>query len=50
MNFETYMMANATSNISPSDEFSHDKFSIKLIYKPSIPDNIINWRIFDDDK
>jgi hypothetical protein len=43
------MLANATSNLIPSDDFSHDKFSIELIYKSSITDNITSWRIFDDD-
>ena len=44
------MLANVTSNICPSDDFSHDKFSVKLIYKPPISDNIMNWRVFEDDE
>ena len=50
MNFEADMLANATSNISPSNDFSHDKFYVELIYSLLILDNITNWRIFDDDK
>ena len=42
------MLANAASNLCPSDDFSHDKFSVELIYRPSIPDNITNWRVFED--
>ena len=50
MNFEAYMMANATSNICPSDDFSHDKFFVELIYRLLILDNIMNWRVFEYDE
>ena len=42
MNFEADMLANAAFNFCLSDDLSHDKFSIELIYRPSIPDNITN--------
>ena len=50
MNSEVDMLANVASNLSPSDDFSQDKFSMELIYRTSIPDNITNWRIFVDDE
>ena len=50
MNFEVEMLANATSNLCPSNDFSHDKFFVELIYRPSIPNNITNWRVFEDDE
>ena len=50
MNFEADMMANVASNPSPSDEFTSDNFFVELIYRLSIPKNITNWRIFDDDE
>ena len=50
MNSEVYMVDNATSNLCHSDDLSHDKFSVKLIYTPSILDNIMNWRVFEDDE
>ena len=50
LNSEAGMLANVTSNICPSDDSSHDKFSIEFIYGPSIPYNITNWRVFEDDK
>ena len=50
MNSKEDMLANAVSNLCPSDDFSHDKFSVELIYRSSIPDNITNWRVFEDDK
>ena len=33
----------------PSENFTPDLFSIELIFRPSIPDNIFNWRVFDND-
>ena len=45
-----HMLANVGSDLSPSDDFTHDKFSIELIYRPSILDNITSWRIFYDDQ
>ena len=50
LNSEADMLANATSNLFPSDDFSHDKFSVELIYRSLIPDNITNWRVFEDDE
>ena len=50
MNYEVDMSVNPASNLSPSDDFTSDKFSVELIYRPSIPNNITNWRIFEDDK
>jgi ribonuclease HI len=29
---------------------SPNAFSIELLFRPSIPDNITNWRVFDDDQ
>ena len=49
-NFEAEMLANATSNLITSDDFTNDKFSIEWIYMPSIADNISSCRIFDDDQ
>ena len=47
--YEAYMMANVASNRFPSNNFSHDKFSVKLIYRSLILDNITNYRIIKDD-
>ena len=44
------MLDNAASNLCPSDDFSHDKFSIELIYRSSFLDNITNWRVLEDDE
>ena len=50
LNHEADMLSNVASNLCPSDDFSHDKFSFELIYRPLIPDNITNWRVFEDDE
>ena len=50
LNYEADMLANAASNLCPSDNYSHDKFSTELIYRPSVPHNIINWRVFENNK
>jgi len=38
-------LANVASKLIPSEDFSPDRFSIELIFRPSIP----NWRVFNDD-
>ena len=44
------MLENVASNLIPSDSFSNDRFSVELVYRPSILENITNWGIFDDDQ
>jgi len=39
-------LVNATARMTPL----RDKFSIEILYKPSIPDNITNLCVFDDDE
>jgi len=43
------LLANVASKLIPFEDFSPDRFSIELIFRPSIPDNITNWRVFNDD-
>ena len=50
MNSEANMLDNVSFNLCSSDDFSHDKFSVELIYRLLIPDNITNWRVFKDDE
>ena len=47
MNSEADMLA---FNLCPSDDFSHDRFPVELIYRLSILNNIRNWRLFEDDE
>ena len=38
------------SRLIPSENFEPNAFSVELIYRPSIPDNVTNWRVFKDDE
>ena len=46
-NVSANLLANVVSKLIPSEEFSLDRFSIELVFRPSIPDNITNWRVFN---
>lgn len=48
-NSSAYLLTNVASKLIPSQEFSTDRFSIELIFRPSIPDNITNCRVFNND-
>ena len=43
------MLANVSSKLLSPKDFSRNNFSIELIFRPSIPNNITNWRVFYDD-
>jgi hypothetical protein len=49
-NSEEYLLANVTSKLLPAESLSPNAFSIELLFRSSIPDNITNWRIFNDDQ
>jgi ribonuclease HI len=49
-NSEADLLANVASKLFPADGFSPNAFLIELLFRPSIPDNITNWRVFDDDQ
>jgi hypothetical protein len=44
-NIDAYILANSTSRLMPPD----DGFSIEMMFRPFIQDNIINWILFDND-
>jgi ribonuclease HI len=48
-NSEVDLLANVAYKLFPAEGLSPNSFSVELLFKPSIPDNITNWRIFDDD-
>ena len=37
------------SRLIPSYKLIPDSFSVEILYKPSNPNNIVSWRVFDDD-
>jgi ribonuclease HI len=49
-NFEANLLANVTSKILPIEGLAPNAFSIELLFKPSISDNVTNWRVLDDDQ
>jgi ribonuclease HI len=49
-NSEADLLANVTSKLFSAKGLSPNAFSIELLFMPSIPDNITNWRVFDDDQ
>jgi ribonuclease HI len=49
-NVEADLLANVASKLLPADGLSPNAFSVELLFRPSIPDNITNWRVFEDDQ
>eukprot|EP00253_Pinus_taeda_P014241 PITA_14241 len=43
------LLANVASKLLPSEDYSPDRFSVELLFRPSIPDNVTNWRVFNHD-
>jgi hypothetical protein len=40
-------LATASSRISPLEDYEASKFIMELLYKPSVPNNISNWKAFE---
>jgi ribonuclease HI len=49
-NAEADLLANVASKLLPAEGLSPNAFSVELLFRPSVPDNISNWRVFDDDQ
>jgi hypothetical protein len=49
-NDEEDLLANVASKLLPAEGLSPNAFSVELLFRPSVPDNIKNWRVFDDDQ
>ena len=50
LNVDVDLSANIASRLIPLENFQPNTFSIELIYRPSVPENITNWRLFNDDE
>jgi len=37
----------AASRLSPLEDYEASRFTVKLLYKPSVPNNISNWKVFE---
>jgi ribonuclease HI len=49
-NYEADLLVNVASKLFPIEGLSPNAFSIELLFRPSVPDNVTNWRVFDDDQ
>jgi hypothetical protein len=49
-NTEADLLANVACKLLPAEGLSPNAFSVELLFRPSVPDNITNWRVFDDDQ
>jgi hypothetical protein len=49
-NLKAYLLANVSSKLFPTEGLSPNVFSIELLFKPLIQDNITNWIVFNDDQ
>jgi hypothetical protein len=43
-------LATVASRLSPLEDYKASQFAIELLYKPSVPNNISNWKVFEGDK
>jgi hypothetical protein len=50
LNLYVDLLSNVSSRIIHYENLLPDKFSVELLYRPSIPNNVTNWRVFDEDK
>jgi ribonuclease HI len=49
-NSKANLLANVASKLFPVEGLSPNAFSVKLLFKPFVLDNITNWRVFNDDQ
>ncbi|KAH9328592.1 hypothetical protein KI387_000700, partial [Taxus chinensis] len=43
-------LAVSASLMIPHSEFDQDKYTIEMVFRPSVPDNAENWQVFNDDQ
>ena len=48
-NAKADLLDNVASKLLSVEGLSPNTFSVELLFQPSVPDNITNWRVFDDD-
>ena len=44
------LLANVASKLISSEDYSPNRFFVELIFRPSIPDNLTNWQVSNDDE
>jgi hypothetical protein len=40
-------LATTASRISPLEDYEASRFTVELLCKPSVPNNISNWKVFE---
>jgi hypothetical protein len=43
-------LATTASRLSPLEDYEASRFTVELLYKPSVPNNISNWKVFEGDE
>jgi hypothetical protein len=43
-------LATTASRLSPLEDYEPSRFTVELLYKPSMPNNISNWKVFEGDE
>jgi ribonuclease HI len=43
-------LATAASRLSSLEDYEASRFTVELLYKPSVPNNIYNWKVFEGDE
>jgi hypothetical protein len=43
-------LATNASRLSPLEDYEASRFTVELLYKPSVPNNISNWKVFEGDE
>jgi hypothetical protein len=43
-------LATTTSQLSPLEDYEASQFIVEILYKPSVPKNISNWKVFEGDE
>jgi ribonuclease HI len=50
MNILVDSLATVVSRLSPLEDYEASWFTVELLYKPSVSNNIYNWKVFEDDE
>jgi hypothetical protein len=43
-------LATTASRLSPLEDYEASRFTVDLLYKPSMPNNVSNWKVFEGDE
>ena len=49
-NLQDDLLANAASKLFSVEGLSPNAFSVELLFRPFVPENITNWSVFDENQ